>query len=270
MDQVSYSTSASGGGQPLSPGEAIKSFEQTTQETHQMETEGGHAPAIPVARPEWLPDKFNSPEDMARAYSELETRMGQQGVQPQPDPQQAGQEIPQGSELGTYLEQAANEYDRTGQLSYATQQALEQRGIPAALQQTYITGLNAQAAQEMNTIHQAVGGQETWNQMVQWAQANLQPAEIDTFNNMLGSGTDQAVMAARGLLAQMQGVGPAPEPQLLKGNPNPIASRTEPLSEHEMMELMGSRAYKAGDPATHAKVDAGLIARIQARNGQRR
>ena len=28
-------------------------------------------------RPEWLPEKFKSPEDMAQAYSELEKKMGQ-------------------------------------------------------------------------------------------------------------------------------------------------------------------------------------------------
>ena len=27
-------------------------------------------------RPEWLPEKFNSAEDMAKAYSELESKMG--------------------------------------------------------------------------------------------------------------------------------------------------------------------------------------------------
>ena len=30
-----------------------------------------------VDRPEWLPEKFKSPEDMANAYSELEKKMGQ-------------------------------------------------------------------------------------------------------------------------------------------------------------------------------------------------
>ena len=29
-------------------------------------------------RPEWLPEKFQSPEDMAKAYGELESKMGEE------------------------------------------------------------------------------------------------------------------------------------------------------------------------------------------------
>ena len=36
------------------------------------------ATEAPVSdRPEWLPEKFKSPEDMASSYSELESKLGQ-------------------------------------------------------------------------------------------------------------------------------------------------------------------------------------------------
>lgn len=35
----------------------------------------------PPERPEWLPDKFKQPEDLARSYSELESKLGEQGRQ---------------------------------------------------------------------------------------------------------------------------------------------------------------------------------------------
>ena len=34
-------------------------------------------------RPEWLPNKFDSPEALAQAYTELEQRMGRQGQEQQ-------------------------------------------------------------------------------------------------------------------------------------------------------------------------------------------
>ena len=45
-------------------------------ETDNVEaTEVAEAPV--EQRPEWLPEKFNSPEDMATSYSELESKLGQ-------------------------------------------------------------------------------------------------------------------------------------------------------------------------------------------------
>jgi len=263
-DQVSFSTDASGGATPQTPAQAVQAFQDVPDGTQQMQTEGGATPRIPVARPDWLPAKFSSPQDMAKAYAELEAKQGAQPGQIHANPETPAPAP--GGDLGTYLEAAANEYDSTGQLSYATQTALAAHGIPPQLQATYIAGLNAQAGQEMQTIHGAVGGEQQWNQMVQWAQQNLQPQEVEAFNAMLNGGTDQAVMAARGLLAQMQGVGPQREPQLLKGNAlaaNP--NRVEPLTEQKMIELMSTPEFKANDPEMHARVDAGLAARIAAR-----
>ena len=36
-------------------------------------------------RPEWLPEKFKTPEDMSKAYSELEKKLGQAPKEEQPE-----------------------------------------------------------------------------------------------------------------------------------------------------------------------------------------
>ena len=40
-------------------------------------TESEELPQEQSDRPEWLPEKFKSPEDMSKAYSELEKKLGQ-------------------------------------------------------------------------------------------------------------------------------------------------------------------------------------------------
>jgi len=51
-----------------------------SEETQEIVTEGGDPqlqPEAPIERPEWLPEKFKSAEDMASAYSSLEGKLGQ-------------------------------------------------------------------------------------------------------------------------------------------------------------------------------------------------
>lgn len=51
-----------------------------SEETQEIVTEGGNPmlePDVPVERPEWLPEKFKSAEDLATAYSSLEGKLGQ-------------------------------------------------------------------------------------------------------------------------------------------------------------------------------------------------
>ena len=82
-------------------------------------------------RPLWLPEKFQSPEEMARAYSELETKFHSANEQVQQIEDQAilaqqseniqNTSVPQVQELldskGLDLQVFQNEYNETGQLS---------------------------------------------------------------------------------------------------------------------------------------------------------
>ena len=55
--------------------------EDTLLQAEAPATETTETPAVETApteisRPEWLPEKFNDPADMAKAYSELEGKLG--------------------------------------------------------------------------------------------------------------------------------------------------------------------------------------------------
>ena len=53
-------------------------------EEQQTETQEEQTIEVPQeyadARPEWLPEKFNSPEDLANSYTNLESKIGQIAV----------------------------------------------------------------------------------------------------------------------------------------------------------------------------------------------
>ena len=78
-------------------------------------TEEDTGPTAPVAednlseRPEWLPEKFNSAEDMAKSYSELEKKMSA------PKEEAAETETPKSEPVS--FTKFADEYAEAGELT---------------------------------------------------------------------------------------------------------------------------------------------------------
>ena len=63
-------------------------------------------------RPEWLPEKFSSAEDMATAYQELESKLGNPEATPEPEGEQP--------ESVSAINAATDEFMEAGQLSDET------------------------------------------------------------------------------------------------------------------------------------------------------
>jgi hypothetical protein len=147
----------------------------------------------PAARPQWLPEKFQSPEELARAYSELETKFTK--VNQTPPPTDA---VPQ--ERFNYFSQ---EFAQNGTLSDQSYGELETMGIPRDVVDAYIHGQQAVAEAQVSSVYSAVGGPEQYQAMTEWAAENIPEAEIDAFNNAIESGDQSMIMfAIRGLSAQ--------------------------------------------------------------------
>lgn len=166
-------------------------------------------PAAAGDRPQWLPEKFQSAEDLAKAYSELESRLGQQSAEPdvtgENDPNQfsMGEAAQFLDDKGLNFDAFAQEVLQTGGLSNEAYQALEQAGIHRKIVDTYIEGQTAIASQIRNTALSSVGGEQAYAQIIQWAQANLTEGEIAAYNASLDTqDLDQAIFAIRGLQAR--------------------------------------------------------------------
>lgn len=174
-------------------------------------------------RPEWLPEKFKSPEDMAKAYSELEKKLGTKPTQQEaPEDSEEAEEysedvIEESNGEAIDFDAFSQEYYENGGLSEDSYEALEASGIPRALVDQYIAGVEALNAQAENSAYELVGGRDEYQSMTQWAAANLPESKIDAFNRAVNSGdTNLVQMAVQGLNAQYRSeVGR--DPSLIKG-----------------------------------------------------
>lgn len=216
----------------------------------------------PEDRPQWLPEKFKSPEDMAKAYAELESKLGGQKPAEQkatPADPPATPENPEAAlaEKGLKLSDFSQEFAKSGELSQESYEKLAKAGFEKQLVDDFIAGQQARAAQFQSDIINEVGGKERYEEMVTWAKSNLTPSEIDAYNMAVGSGNaDQAKLAAMGLEAKFtRAVGN--EPQRMLGGQKSAAAGDVFESTAQVTEAMRDPRYKS-DPAYRAKVQAKL------------
>jgi len=179
----------------------------------------------PLDRPEWLPEKFQSPEAMAEAYRNLEQRLSQ-GDKPEPIAEDASledlQAVPQ-SLTSEALSQYTQEYMEKGELSDESYSDLASKGVDRTAVDSYISGQRALVEQNLQQVYNEVGGQSEYSTLVDWATRNLQQGDIDTFNEAVQStnpdGTlnmSRAMFAVKGLKAQREGA-EGRQPELLQG-----------------------------------------------------
>ena len=220
----------------------------------------------PNDRPDWLPEKFKSPEDMAKAYSELESKLG--GAKPPADPAVPDVDPAAATEAdvekalapsGLNLQDFNQEFAKTGELSPESYDKLAKAGYDKALVDQFIEGQKARATQFESEVQSEVGGTDRYVEMVTWAKANLTSAEIDAYNTAVGSGKpENAKLAALGLNAKFtKAVGN--EPGRTIGGTKADTSSGNFESTAQVTEAMKDPRYK-NDPAYRAKVQAKLAA----------
>ena len=215
-------------------------------------------------RPEWLPEKFKTPEDMSKAYSELEKKLGQAPKEEQQEPEQveekAEDETEQSEEGVSEAYQAVAEaskefFENDGQLSEETYNVLEKAGLPRDLVDSYAAGQQALLASEEGQIKSVAQG--NYDAMAEWANENLPQEEIDAFDEAVTGGTiSQAKLAVQGLYARYQNEVGA-KPKLTQGSVNGVS--TVPFkSMQELARAQSDPRYKSGDKAYHEEIDRRL------------
>ena len=220
-------------------------------------------------RPLWLPEKFQSPEEMARAYSELETKFHSANEQVQQIEDQAilaqqseniqSTSVPQVQELldskGLDLQIFQKEYNETGQLSEDAYGALQEAGIEKGVVDTWIQGQEALVNQNIDELYKTAGGEQEYNQMLEWANDNLQPWEVDAYNAQIANLDPNAMFTVSNMMARYKNAEGSP-PVLMTGEPTPShAPRFESLAQ--LTTAMSDPRY-AEDPAFRADVTTRL------------
>ena len=199
--------------------------------------------------------KFKNAEELEKAYVELEKKQGTEDEAEQ-DVEDKSEEMSPAAELIT---SASDEYfSNEGKLSPETMEKFTQMSSKD-LVDAYMN-LQAQnpdvqsnigpAADltdgEVNSIHNSVGGEAAYNNLLQWAANNVEESKIDAFNTLINSGNATAIqLAVNGLKSEYETAN-GYEGRMLSGK----AARTTDgfRSQAEVVQAMSDPRYEK-DPA---------------------
>ena len=221
------------------------------------------------SKPEGLPEKFNSVEELVKSYSELEKKLGEQS-QPKEsvDPvsktevkEETKEEQPKSDldiatkavdSAGLNMDSLAEEYAKEGKLADKSYQSLEKAGIPKEYVDRFIAGQQAIADQQSASVKSMVGGTEAYDSMSEWASNNLSETEKQAYNTAVNSKDLEAVkLAVVGLKARYaQATGS--EPKLVEGKASPSGEQGFD-SWAQVTQAMSDPRYSK-DPAYQAEV----------------
>lgn len=204
-------------------------------------------------RPDWLPEKFSSPEDLAKSYAELEKKLSSPQEEAANVEETDVAETPQSQTAG--LEKFSVEYEEKGELSDASFTELEQMGYPREMVETFIAGRQANQTADVDAVMSVAGGTEGYQELTEWAKQNVDAKELDVYNSMVGNGTDNAKMAVEWLISKRESV-EGLEPNLVSGKPQP-AMKDDFRSTAQVVEAMKDERY-GKDPAYTKDVEQRL------------
>lgn len=268
------------GDREATPGEVVESNFSDMGTVHIEKP--SEAPAEDkAAEAELLAGKFKTPEDLVKAYKELESKLGNRSEEPAEaddgdsvpamgDSEQPGKGDEEASEDGESasddegskpldLSTFASEFAETGELSEDSFKALEASGIPREMVDQYIAGVSAIQATRGQELYSAAGGEDSFKALVKWGAANLPAEQRNAFDAAVSKAIVEgdfttASMMVQAVKAQM-GNG---EPQLLNTSSQPAADGAKPFeSQAEMAAAMRNPRYSK-DPAYVAEVQRRL------------
>jgi hypothetical protein len=213
--------------------------------------------------------KFNSPEELAKAYTELERKLGQ-GSKPDPaglsdeaSPQTQGYTAEQAVQVygqeavealaskGLDLADVMFKADQGQDISEHYDALAETFNVPRQVVENYVSKAQAAPAAQAAGLTEAdtaqlkamVGGDEGFQQLSQWAQQNLDPTELADYNAVVDSGNKQAISwALKAIQAKIAGVAAPAEPKLISGGRPPAVEKFE--SKQQVLDAMNKRNEK--------------------------
>lgn len=216
--------------------------------------------------------KFKSPEDLAKAYQQLEKKLGERKAEPEPEPEpytrEAGIEH-FGEELATKFEQAGFDPFQLGreladgevELDAAAKALAGASGLSVGVAETYLRGLIAKAAPEAGggisdeqqaEVIQALGGEEAFKELAGWAKANVPTEQLAAYNKVLEAGNLEAVKLTLWAFQALRSGGgageqkPLVEPKLIAGG-TPPKSATKFESQAQALAAMNKRSSETGE-----------------------
>lgn len=214
----------------------------------------------PLAEPQsdLIGGKFNSQEDLLKAYQELERKQSQPQTNDPAQPQsytaeQAteiyGDEIVNSvTEAGLSMADLMWQADNGGDISEHYDALASAVGVPRKVVENYVAKAQAGGGEESVGMSEAeeaqimdeVGGQDAFQELSGWAKTNLDPAELSDYNGIVDSGNKQAIRWALKAMQARSTSGAPSEPKLIRGQA-PATQARKFNSQSEVLEAMNKR-----------------------------
>ena len=204
-------------------------------------------------RPEWLDEKFESAEDLAKAYKELQQKQSKKENTKDED-QTKGEEDSATTSTSNAVQKATEEFTENGKLSDKAFVELDKAGIPREMVEQYIQGQEAISTASALEIQESIGGNANYAAMSEWAGENLAEGDLQAYNDIVERGSvEQARVAVKGMYAQFLAAG-GKAPNLAQGATSGAAGAKAFGSAASMVEAMQDPRYKS-DPAYREQVE---------------
>tara|TARA_R100000808_G_scaffold134_1_gene980 strand:+ start:3675 stop:4424 length:750 start_codon:yes stop_codon:yes gene_type:complete len=192
-------------------------------------------------RPDWLPEQFNDPAELGKAYAELRAKMD--GAEPAAEEGSEAPSEPAQTLTPETLQQYSAKFFSEG-LNDQDYAELERMGVSKELVGQYAAGQTALMDQQTASVYREVGGQQEYEAMLTWAGQNLQPQEIDAFNKAVLSGDQNTIMmATRGLHSQYTAT-TGKEANLIAGSTSEGSGEGRFESTAQVVEAMNDPRYE--------------------------
>lgn len=199
------------------------------------EQDTGAPPVVETTpeRPAWLPEKFKSPEDMAKSYTELERKLSQKKAAEgngdlviEKTPATAA--LPETAEAalaqaGLTLDEVAAAVAEGGKPTDEQYAKLQKVGFPKYVVDEVVQARSVLATTVRDTVIEAAGGDDGFTQLRQWAAANASKEAIAAFNRAVqGTNAEAAREQVELMMLRYEKAnGTAGSRPLIKGEPAP-------------------------------------------------
>ena len=218
-----------------------------------------------------LAGKYKNAEDLEKAYVELQKKLGGESDEAgestgestdssdTEETSEETEEVKEDSPVTTLMTEATAEYyDNDNSLSEETIEKFSEmssKDLVSAYLEMQKNAPQPEATTEAEdltesqvaAIRSSVGGEKEYNNIVGWASENMPQADVDSFDELVGSGNVGAIkLAVAGMKAQYENAN-GYEGKMLSGKP-PTTSKEVFRSQAEVIAAMSDDRYDK-DPA---------------------
>ena len=214
-------------------------------DTSGMLKEGGEIAPAPEGEPEGEPQVEPQVEPQAEPEGDLNVKIDKHTK----TLDALGKDL---KAKGVDFNQAIKEYNEYGALSSKTMADLAQAGYPAEVIEGFIESRQNLESEFTNAVYTSAGGEQAYNKVIEWAQGNLSPKVLNSFNRAIDNNNLEAVtLMFEGMKAKMVAKQGTRNPTIMGGGVTTGGYKGF-SSKQEVVEAMSDPRYGADPSYTRA------------------